>query len=502
MKRVNVILDETTIINFPFIGRMIKRYYLISILTPILVVLAASFIYFSQKDLYLTETGFSYVSSTGGSGGTGGSLGALLGGNESSVSSAEIIQSARSITMYQKLAEKLYLHPHFKDLNYNKIGAKEPQIFSRLFSGCGENKACFINKLRGYLPALYSVKVNSTISTKYNLHVKSLDFQTTKILKETIPQVLRAYRLKIIKDSLLEQMRISEELILKKQKELTEGELSKVVILVQRNDEELKDINLKLALSFSAFNSAKSKLEQAKIYFNETEKTIKKRVSGKALARSKRIRFLKNEIQEIRENISSMLAIADGPSSPEIEITKELKRELRRKRRELKKIDIKRGRSVTSMDRFLESKDITSSGNEFNYTVARKQFEGIEINHHELLEKKSLIMTRREGLLKDQEKTLPSFEILKVLQAKLMQLKLIESTTISDLVFDDISPGINKVKTKTKEKMILFSFAISLFLTLFLIITRYLLDVRIYDEYELKMNFEDLEIIGNTPDFD
>jgi hypothetical protein len=49
--------------------------------------------------------------------------------------------------------------------------------------------------------------------------------------------------------------------------------------------------------------------------------------------------------------------------------------------------------------------------------------------------------------------------------------------------------------------MIFVSIFFSCFLLLFVVILRYIFDGRIYDEYELKNNFEDLEIIGNTPDF-
>ena len=95
----------------------------------------------------------------------------------------------------------------------------------------------------------------------------------------------------------------------------------------------------------------------------------------------------------------------------------------------------------------------------------------------------------------------PSFEYLKLLEGKLVQIRLIESTVVSDIVFDNNASPVVGLKRSTKMKVFIVCTGFGIFLAFVYLIARYLLDSKIYDEDELKSNFNDLEIIGNTPDF-
>ena len=76
------------------------------------------------------------------------------------------------------------------------------------------------------------------------------------------------------------------------------------------------------------------------------------------------------------------------------------------------------------------------------------------------------------------------------------------STVVSDLKFEhELGPKI-VFKSLSKVKSFLYSIVLSLFLVLMVIILLYLLDDKIYDKYELERTFEDLSVIGNTPDFE
>ena len=82
-----------------------------------------------------------------------------------------------------------------------------------------------------------------------------------------------------------------------------------------------------------------------------------------------------------------------------------------------------------------------------------------------------------------------------------MQVAILESTVVSDFIFDKLISPIKIYKRNTIGMIILFSIMITAFLLILFVMIRFFFDKRVFDEEELKSNFRDLEIIGNAPDF-
>ena len=117
-------------------------------------------------------------------------------------------------------------------------------------------------------------------------------------------------------------------------------------------------------------------------------------------------------------------------------------------------------------------------------------------NLKEVLEADKLEAENKFKLLK------PSFEYLKLLEEKKIELELVRWTIGNNLTLDKKISDVHQFKRTSLAKIIIYGLMITLFLLLILITTLYILDDRVFDEYELTKNFKDLDIIGSTPDFE
>ena len=96
----------------------------------------------------------------------------------------------------------------------------------------------------------------------------------------------------------------------------------------------------------------------------------------------------------------------------------------------------------------------------------------------------------------------PDLEYLKQMEEKLVSLKMIKSAVKSDVFFDNFSNDVMLFKRNPLWQILAFSLIFTLFFLFSVLIVVYLRDDRIYEEMELVSCFNDLEVIGKTPDFD
>ena len=123
MKKVNILFDDTTIFNFSFIWELMKRYFLISLLTPVMIVGISLYFYFNQNDLFISVKGFKNLAAETDSATT--AIASLLGEKTSGLSPSEIVGMAKSSNFIQQLAKDVHEHPKFKFMNLNHIKSQE-----------------------------------------------------------------------------------------------------------------------------------------------------------------------------------------------------------------------------------------------------------------------------------------------------------------------------------------------------------------------------------------
>jgi len=260
--------------------------------------------------------------------------------------------------------------------------------------------------------------------------------------------------------------------------------------------EELHSINVKINEFQKALISEQGLLNNARAVVEQNKVVRKKSLNYRNVAASQKAKNLMEHISSLRENIE---IISLNQESSDSNILADLKTELNLKRKELKMLGDFDGSLATSS---LKQKQGESKNNSrFEYDVLTKRYARSKQEHQKLLNEKSLLVTEKSKLDKLLEMHAPSLEYFKILDKKISQLKLTESTIISDLIFEKYNRGLRKIKKLSLFKTFGISFMLAILSLFLVIVCRYILDDRIYDERELAYNSESLKIIGKTPEF-
>ena len=110
--------------------------------------------------------------------------------------------------------------------------------------------------------------------------------------------------------------------------------------------------------------------------------------------------------------------------------------------------------------------------------------------------KENLKLESRSAVLRQ------DLEYIKLLESKLISIKLMVATITPDLIFEKYSTQLDEFNRSSAIKNLLFATLFSFSIYFILLLMRYFLDDRLYEEHEIKKCFQDLAIIGKTPDFD
>ena len=105
MKKLNVILHETTIIDFPFVWKMILRYKGISFIIPLIVLIASAVYYNGQNDIYQRRKYFKNL--TADVNNTSSAIASVLGEKTSSLTESEIMGLVSSLDFQQDFSERI-----------------------------------------------------------------------------------------------------------------------------------------------------------------------------------------------------------------------------------------------------------------------------------------------------------------------------------------------------------------------------------------------------------
>jgi hypothetical protein len=494
VKKVNIILNETTIINIPFIWKLAFRYKFMAIAIPLIIFTAASLKYLSQHPISFVSIGFKNAADSSNSAQS--AIFAVLGEKTGALDITEIISIGNSVDFKLQLADRIYSHPDFKKFNYNPLNVKEIKSHDEIFGKCLERKECILNILKNRLGTFYGVLENNTVVNRFNLVVRTLDPLTSEVIARKIAELIEEERLGSIKYFLSEQIKISSDLVEKQEEIMKERKITNLIENIKNVRFKLIDVNRELHYYRDSFAKSKNKLTMSETLVNQSKKVIENSSKGDKQKFAK-ASYLRERIGQLREDIAS-LQIQKNFSSRDQGVIKQLKNDLRSKSRELASL----GNVASKADGdFVNQKAGTSRSGEFNATVLRK---------HAVKAKKqySDIAKKRDGLLLEQNEYeskmaeyKPEMEYMALIETKLVQLKLAESTVVTDLVFDKSFNGRSIYREITKFKIFSLAFLMSFVILLFVLVLRYILDDKIYDEAELRNNFQDLDIIGNTPDF-
>jgi hypothetical protein len=500
MKKLNIILHETTIINFPFFGRLMRRYSYFVVAIP-LVVFSVTFLnYKSQNNIY--QRGITLKYNAGDVDSPTSAIATLIGEKTSVMSDAQIIGSLESLDFQNKFAQELSKNGELLNLNLGSVNHKGKWDMRSVLATCLDDQSCITLRLRGLLGGKVSMVPDANIENHFELKVTTLDEKTTNVLLAMASRLVVESRVDSIRKQLSEQLKVSEALQEEKQSELSKFNLESLIERQKLVTLDLKEVTYKLNSVFSEYTRAKHRLSLMKTRYLETKKitntSISRSTKEDVAVRAK----LEKKIKNVQSDIWAVEKSTGLATAQDRAIVNQLKGDLRNAKAKLARLGRRGKRSVASDSKYVDKKTDESNDVKFDFNVMKKQYEEMESDNKILNERKDILTKELNDIELKLAKLKPSMEYLKLISSKIIQLHLLESTVISDLVFEEEFKNLRAFKKTTKNKFILFSFILTLFLMVFSIIVRYLFDDRIYDKIELEKSFEDLSIIGNTPDFD
>lgn len=502
--RVDRLIDESTLLNIPLMFQLVFRYKFLAILTIIGCMSICYHMYNKQVEVYWSSIRFANLKEKSSS--PMDAISVALGSDTSdrgfSNSLAEEVKALRvSMDFTRKIAKKVMNHEYFMEMNFNPTNNKSEEFLSpSIVTECKENKDCILETLVGLIPGFYDIDDPERTGLNFVLEVGTADEGTTKALLDIVANSIRESRVDSIKLTYTDQKKSAESLVEKEKKSLEEAKyftLIKKREILKRDIENLQyeiQVNNKLALE----NQSLLSIAEAKV--SKSNKMIRSQIDSKGLNIDKKRAFLKVKIDNLRKDINALELLRVSHSTKEVEILDTLKEELAKSERKLKKYG--NSRSLASRNEFVSKTRDEVEESEFNFDVYKNYSEKAKHKYTELLATNSALV---DDLLKTKtklEKLRPTVEFVKALEAKVIQLKLLEITTTSDLKFDNFATL--PVKSKKVSRLMIFAYSVFFitFAMIAMLAMRFITDDNIYDESDLKRIFSDVDILGVSPKFE
>lgn len=500
MKKLNIILHETTIINFPFFWKLVSRYSYFTIIFPVLIFSITYYKYKSQNQIYQRSVSFKY--NTGDADSPTNAIANLLGEKTSVLTEAQIIGTLSSLDFQKALADKVSERTDLYELDFSSVNSKNKLDLRDMVASCGDDKKCFNIRMRSLIHGKVVITPDENIENHFVLKSTALDEKTTNALLEETAKLIVESRITSTKKQLRDQLEISQVLLAEKEKELNGENIDELIKRQKFLHHEFSSVTQRINNIYTDYSRTKQNLEAMKTKVQQTKKISKKVISENFQDDTRKRRNLEDKIKNLKNDIWAVEKSDLRITEEDKLIVQQLRTNLKSLQEKLRRMGSRGNRSIATERNYVDKKKNESNDIVFDYNVMKKQYGLLEKDYNELLERKNKLSIEKNTIDVKLTKLKPTLDYVKLLSSKIVQLKLLESTVISDLVFEQEFGNISIFKKTTRNRFVIFSFIITIFFIFISIIIRYLFDDRIYDKVELEKSFEDLSIIGNTPDFD
>ena len=498
------LIDESTILNIPLMFQLVFRYKYLSVFAIVSCLTVCYHLYNKQVEVYWSSIRFSNLKENSSS--PMNAISAALGSdtNERGYGSslAEEVKGLRlSMDFTRDIAHKVMKHEYFFNMNFNPTNNKSDSfLVSSLITKCEKDNKCILEELVGLIPGFYSIEDPERTGLNFVLEVGTADKKTTKVLLKLISEAISESRVDSIRLTFTDQRNSAEQLVEKEKNRLEDENylsLSKRREIIKNDIANLQhEIQINNKLSWE--NNSLLSIAEAKV--KKSNMMIGTHINSKELNKDKKRNFLKAKIDNMRKDINALEMLRISHSTKEIEILDSLKLELRKSERYLKALG--NSRSLASLNEFVNKTKDSVEESEFNYEVYKNYSEKAIINYKGLLVKNSNLVDELLFTKNKLEKLRPIVEFLKALESKVIQLKLLEITSTSDLKFDNFATFPVKSKKIAKTMIFVYSFFFMTFSMLGVLCLRFISDDNIYDESDLSRIFPDVDILGVSPKFE
>ncbi|OUR96683.1 hypothetical protein A9Q84_10090 [Halobacteriovorax marinus] len=503
-EKIERLIDESTLLNIPLMFKLLFRYKFVVMATIVFCLSVCSYLYTRQVEIYWSSIRFSNMQEKSSSpmDAISVALGtdAKDGGFNNSL--AEEVRALRlSMDFTRNLVNKLMEKEYFDKMDFNPTNKKSDKfIVSELKNTCEGKEDCFIEAMVRLVPGFYSIEDPERTGLNFVLEVGTADKRTTEILLDVVAKAISASRLDTIRMGYIEQTKSAEKLVAKERVSLKEKNYLGLVKKKELLKDEVTNLQYEIQIHNKLLMENQSQLTIAEAKVQKANSIIKLGVDNKGLNTDKKRNFLREKIDNLSKDINALELIRISHSTREIDILNSLKKELRKSERKLKKLG--NTRSVASLNEFVQKSKIKVEENEFNYRV----FKGYALK----ASKKAVLLKEKSTGLVDSllstktklEHMRPSVNFLKALEAKVIQLKLLEITSTSDLKFDNFATFPVKTKKITRLMLFVYTVFFIVFSLLGVLCTRFLFDDNVYDEEDLKRIFPKVNVLGTAPTFE
>lgn len=496
MEKLSNLLDETTILNFRLLSKLVTRYRSHLVVAFLLFSGLFAYNYFSQPIIFSVNVPIKTIAKHT----ISSDLSSLLPvENDQTVTLSELNVVLGSYSFIKTFAENAIKSPGFEKLNYGAITNGKQVLGSDLKKKCNNDHDCMVDNLTGLLGYMYAVEPGQT-DNRFVLVVNALEEKTALEISQVLIKTIEANRVEVRKYMVTKEIG-SVETLIKESRGIIDG--MDGFNLLEENEKfqaEIADLKEKMRNLQSSITSENSSMTALEARVKENKKNLDIDSKIDRLTRTQDL-TIRSKVEEVRQNIAQLSSVPESMrSKSDLQILQNLNEEL--KKLESKVSSSKSLSKLKYTDDFGKQQEQYEKTFEFDYSVSKNKLLKLQ-NEYEAsrmrLEELSKDKVAKESMV---AKLKSDMEFLKNLETKQMSLKLMSSTMTSDLVFEEVSKKAREFRRSSMVKMMIFSFVVTAILYLISVIIRYFLDDKIYSEEDLKAHFQNLDFIGEVPSFD
>ncbi|HXH73681.1 MAG TPA: hypothetical protein VNJ08_01855 [Bacteriovoracaceae bacterium] len=498
MKKLNALLHDITVINFQLVGKLVGRYWKLSAVFGVILAVLIPYLYFGQIVMHQKSVNFKAFSNKF-EANEKAALADLVEGAGTFLKKGEILAIVNTYEFTTSLARRLVDSPDFSKFDFRDPKNKSNSAQDSLVE-CPD-KECQLKVLAGMLPALYTLDADFD-SERFNLTVVSRSNITTFEVIRNFQITLESLRYNDTVSMLDKQIKQVNELIIKSRADIDEkGGFDKVAsgelldAMISQQQSKMRSISERL-------NKEIDQLRYEQIRLKESNLSAKTKIGESEKLSYEKYSKIQHSIDELRQNIASLNSIAaSNRTATDEQVLNQLKLQLRKNEDLLRGMgDIKRG--LAHEDSFIKTQISNSSSFQFDYKVASARVRALEEENNLASKELDRLYTKKAEMDNHLLQLKPDLEYLKLLEGKLVTMKMSRSAVTSDVTFENYGPEVQDFKRNTFLRIAIFSFLFLAFILFLSLILIYTFDDRIYDEFEIIKCCDDLPIIGNTPNFD
>lgn len=493
MNKISALLDDITVINFSMLWKLFRRYRQMCLALLASCCLIALFYYIFQSNVFSSSISFKAArndSSTAHS---------ILAGSGDDKLKADILRLERSVDFYRIIASKLLSQFSLSEVLHG-ISKNSSKTMDHIVLLCADNTECANEQLANILPSSIDITYGDRDGNNFILTVRTIKAEFNRKYLDTVIEAIHHSRIEARRLYLSEQQQITRQMISKNKGKLTGSnydELARrhgqIISLEKEYDDKLKVSHQNLIGQMERFDAAKSQLDNRKQAKNREVKLDDIEVS-------KRRRSLLALVEQLTGDINAVELMADSTSAESGKILLELKLQLEQAKADLSKMP-QDSRGFDNLDKFISANDEKIDASEFDFRVISDQVEMARQKYRSLQDEKQKLVDQRIKLEAEMKQMNPTVSLLTDLESKNIEYQLLESTVVSDLLFDRFATTVKQMRKVSLFFLILYTFIVTLFLLLSSVVARFLLDTKIYDEDDLKSVLGNVKILGSIPEF-